>query len=173
MDYKIIRSQRKTISIEIKKDKSITVRAPLRASDEYVDKVVRSKKAWIEKHLASISEKDVEKELTPLQIKAYTDAAKKILPEKVRYYSGIMGIYPTAITVTGARTRFGSCSGKNRICFSYHLMRYPEAAIDYVVVHELAHIKHKNHGKEFYAFIEKFLPDYKEREKILRSAPKN
>ena len=56
MDYKIIRSKRKTISIEIKKDKTVTVRAPLRATDEYIEKVVKSKQSWIEKHLESISE---------------------------------------------------------------------------------------------------------------------
>ena len=83
----------------------------------------------------------------------------------------LMKVVPTKITVTGARTRFGSCSGKNSICFSYHLMRYPDKAIDYVVVHELAHIKHKNHSKDFYSFVARFMPDYKEREKLLKAPP--
>lgn len=79
-----------------------------------------------------------------------------------------MNLYPTALKITSAKTRFGSCSGKDSICFSYLLMRYPDEAIDYVVVHELAHIKHKNHSKAFYTLIEKYLPDYKEREKLLK-----
>ena len=82
-----------------------------------------------------------------------------------------MGVCPTGITVTGAQKRFGSCSAKDRLCFSYHLMRYPEPAIDYVVVHELAHIFHKNHSKSFYAYVEKYMPDYKECEKLLKSPP--
>ena len=83
-------------------------------------------------------------------------------------YSEIMGLYPTGITITGAERRFGSCSGKNRICFSWRLMRYPEEAIDYVVVHELAHIRHKDHSKAFYACIEQVLPDWRERRKLLK-----
>ena len=63
---------------------------------------------------------------------------------------------------------WGSCSGKNSISFSWRLMQYPEAAIDYVVVHELAHIRHHNHSAAFYSFVEKILPDYRERARLLR-----
>jgi len=80
-----------------------------------------------------------------------------------------MGVSPEGITVTGARTRFGSCSPKNRLCFSWRLMQYPEEAIDAVVVHELAHILHKNHGKQFYKAVENVLPDYRTRVKHLKS----
>ena len=58
-----------------------------------------------------------------------------------------MGLTPAAVTITGARKRFGSCSASNRICYSWRLMQYPEAAVDYVVVHELAHIVHKDHSR--------------------------
>ena len=79
-----------------------------------------------------------------------------------------MNLHPTGVTITGAEKRFGSCSAKNRICYSWRLMAYPEAAIDYVVVHELAHIRHKNHGKEFYACIESILPDWRTRRGLLK-----
>ena len=116
-------------------------------------------KARAEKYPSQISEDEA---------KFLIEKAKKILPDKVAYYSKLMNLYPTALKITAAKTRFGSCSGKDSICFSYLLMRYPDEAIDYVVVHELAHIKHKNHSKAFYALIEKYLPDYKEREKLLK-----
>ena len=86
----------------------------------------------------------------------------------MEYYSALMGLTPTALHITSAKTRFGSCSGKNSISLSWRVMQYDERAIDYVVVHELAHIKHHNHGKQFYALIERYLPDYKERAKILK-----
>lgn len=79
-----------------------------------------------------------------------------------------MNLYPTGLKITSARTRFGSCSGKNSICFSWRLMDYPELAIDYVVVHELAHIVHKNHGPQFWALVERYLPDYRARRAMLR-----
>ncbi|MBR5506725.1 MAG: M48 family metallopeptidase [Clostridia bacterium] len=91
-----------------------------------------------------------------------------MIPPKVEYYSRIMGVKPSSVKITSAHSRFGSCSGKNAICFSYILMCYPEEAIDYVVVHELAHIKHHNHSRSFYNFIGKFMPDYKQREKLLK-----
>lgn len=79
-----------------------------------------------------------------------------------------MNLYPTGLKITSARTRFGSCSGQNSICFSWRLMDYPELAIDYVVVHELAHIVHKNHGSQFWALVERYLPDYRARRAMLR-----
>ena len=63
---------------------------------------------------------------------------------------------------------FGSCSSKRRISFSFRLMQYPAEAIDYVVVHELAHLRHMNHSPQFYALIEQYMPDYKSRRALLK-----
>ena len=168
-EYKLIRSKRKTISLEITRQLEIVVRAPERARREDIERFLVQKRAWIEKHYAMAEHRaQAHPEPSQEQIQAYIDKAKQYLPQRVRYYAGIMELYPTAVTITGAKTRFGSCSGKNRICFSWRLMQYPADAIDYVVVHELAHIRHKNHGREFYALIESILPDYKNREKLLR-----
>ena len=73
------------------------------------------------------------------------------------------------VRITGARTRFGSCSSQAHICFSWRLMQYPPEAIDYVVVHEMAHLRYMNHGAEFYAFIARYLPDWKTRRALLRA----
>ena len=94
--------------------------------------------------------------------------AKKILKVKVAYYAEIMGLKYGRITITGAKTRFGSCSSKGNIAFSYRLMLYPEEAIDYVVVHELAHLLEMNHSPAFYKIVESVMPDYKERRKLLK-----
>ena len=98
----------------------------------------------------------------------YVKKAKAILPLKIDQYAERMGVQPAGLTVTSAKTRFGSCSGKNRLSFSWRLMAYPEAAIDYVVVHELAHIRYKDHSRAFYGFIESILPDYKDRIRLLK-----
>ena len=79
-----------------------------------------------------------------------------------------MGLKPTSVKITSAKGRFGSCSAKNGLCFSWRLMAYPERAVRYVVVHELAHIAHHNHSPAFYALVEKYMPDYKERQKLLK-----
>lgn len=169
-EYKLIRSKRKSISLEISKNLYIIVRSPYGFPKSEIDRFVTSKNDWIAENLEKMKARA---EKYPSQIsedeaKFLIEKAKKILPDKVAYYSKLMNLYPTALKITAAKTRFGSCSGKNSICFSYLLIRYPDEAIDYVVVHELAHIKHKNHSKAFYALIEKYLPDYKEREKLLK-----
>jgi predicted metal-dependent hydrolase len=94
--------------------------------------------------------------------------AKVELPRRVEVFGGIMGLSPAGISITGAAKRFGSCSPNNRLCFSWRLMRYPAEAIDYVVVHELAHLVHRDHGKAFHALVASVLPDWKERKKLLR-----
>ena len=80
-----------------------------------------------------------------------------------------MGVRPASIKITGARTRFGSCSSKGSICFSWRLMQYPDAAIDYVVVHELAHLRHMNHSAAFYAEIARVMPDFEARRNLLKT----
>ena len=100
----------------------------------------------------------------------YADAkkAKEYLPPRVAYYAALMGVTPTALKITSARTRYGSCSGKNSLCFSWRLMEYPTELVDYVIVHELAHIKHHDHSPAFYNFIGSVMPDHRERQRRLK-----
>ena len=166
-EYKIIRSSRKTVSIQVDSDCNITVRAPYRVSEKEIEKFVSDKKEWLEKAvLKQMTRNKNKKEYTDEEIKLLREKAKSILPEKVKYYSSIMDVYPNSIKINSAKKRYGSCSGENNINFSLYLMDKDERFIDYVVVHELAHIKHHNHSKAFYGFIERFMPDYKERKKL-------
>ena len=90
-----------------------------------------------------------------------------LLP-KVAFWSERMGLRPAGVKITAARTRYGSCSGRNSLCFSCFLANAPEAAVDLVVVHELCHIRVKNHGPDFYALLERTLPDWRARKRLLR-----
>ena len=168
-EYTLIRSARKTLALEVSREGEIIVRAPNRASRGDIERFVAKHEAWLEKALARQREcREEYPEPSAEEKKELIARAKAVLPDKVEKYAAIMGVTPTGVKITNAEKRFGSCSGKNSLCFSWRLMRYPEAAIDYVVVHELAHIRHKNHGKQFYGFVASVLPDYKEREKLLR-----
>ena len=171
MNYILKKSKRTTLSIEIKPDMSVTVRAPFKCTEKEIESFVESHRNWIENALIKTEAKnknaarykipDSEKEL-------YIKKAKDFIPKRTEYWSGIMGLVPSRVTITQAEKRYGSCSGKNSVCFSYRIMAYPIEAVDYVIVHELAHIKYKNHGKDFYRLIESYLPDYKKYEIILR-----
>jgi predicted metal-dependent hydrolase len=101
-------------------------------------------------------------------IRIYKMVARRVIVERVSAYANHMNVTPTAIRITGAKTRWGSCSGKNSVNFSWRLIMAGDDVIDYVVVHELAHIKEHNHSPRFWAVIEKVLPDYKQRKKSLK-----
>ena len=168
-DYTLIRAKRRTMSLQLDRDGRAVVRAPYGVKKEFIDRFVAEHEGW----LTSAREKQQARHLahpepTDEERKALIARAKEYLPMRVDYWSGIMGLTPTGLKITSARTRFGSCSGKNSLCFSWRLMQYPPEAIDYVVVHELAHIRHHDHSPAFYALIERYMPDWRERMKLLK-----
>ena len=175
IEYSIIRSRRRSISIEVNAELEVIVRAPYLAPKSAIEKFVLSKEEWIKKAMEKMKgkAKNSPKLLSDEQIAVLKEKAKLEIPKRVEYFSEITGLKPSAIKITSAKTRFGSCSSKNSLCFSLFLMRYPSECIDYVVLHELCHIKHKNHSKQFYVLIHKYMPDYKIREKKLKNAEFN
>lgn len=100
----------------------------------------------------------------------YRTAAKEILTKKTAAFSRIMGANYTDIKINAAVTRWGSCSAANSINFSFYLITAPENAVDYVVIHELAHTFHHNHSHEFWSVVEQYCPDCKTQKKVLAEA---
>jgi len=98
----------------------------------------------------------------------YRQEAAKILNEKLRKFSAIMNARYSGFRVTAAKTRWGSCSSKKSLCFSWRLLMAEDDVIDYVVVHELAHTFEMNHSPRFWAFTGRVIPDYTEKKKKLR-----
>ena len=169
MDYKRIECRGKTLSLHIDETLQVVVRAPRWVPKAEVDRFVRSHENWIQKATERQRRRnEQEAQLTEKRITELKVLAKAELPRRTAYFAKIMGVTPTSIKITSAKKRFGSCSGQNGICYSWRLMLYPSEAIDYVVVHELAHIRQKNHSPAFYREIEKILPDYKARAKLLK-----
>jgi len=95
-------------------------------------------------------------------------AIKKITPLSKKW-AKVMEVEPENISFRYSKTRWGSCSSTNRISFNYHLIKLPSSLIEYVVIHELAHITYKNHSKKFWELIYKYLNDYKEREDRIKT----
>lgn len=168
-DYTLIRSKRKTVSLRISENSDIIVRAPFFCSKKRIDEFVNKNEKWIDKHLEIRKNTSQIQAFNKKEVLNLKKQAKKLLTEKTEYYSNILGLYPKYIKITSATRRFGSCTAKNGICYTYRLLLYPESAVDYVVVHELCHLKHKNHGKAFYELVARHMPDYKERDKLLKS----
>ena len=169
MEYTVIRSRRRTMALQVTRDAKVVVRAPLQASREDISRFVSQHEAWLQKHLARQDQRlSQHPPRSPEEQEILRRQAKEMLPPMVEKWAKYMGLHPTGVKITAARTRFGSCSGKNSLCFSLYLMEYPAEAMEAVVVHELAHIRHKNHGPDFYALVYETLPDYDARIKALK-----
>lgn len=168
MEYNIIFSNRRTISLSIKNG-VLTVKAPFGTKEKRIEELLKKHERWIEKHLArTAANMEKYESLSFEEVKKLKAAAKEYFSFEIEKFSKIMGLNYGRMTITSAKTRFGSCSSKKNICFSYRLMLYPEAAREYVVVHELCHLVHMNHSKAFYQLLAEYLPDYKERKRLLK-----
>lgn len=167
--YKLIRSSRRTLALEVTAEGELLVRSPRRTSERDIEKFVQSHRDWIIRATTRQKERrEKHPEPTAAQLEEYRKKAVEWLPARVEHFADVMGVTPTGIRITNAKKRFGSCSPNNSLCFSLLLMGYPDDAIDYVIVHELAHILHHDHSAAFWETVAAFMPDYKARAALLR-----
>ena len=161
--YKVIRTHRLSIGIQVK-DGIIVVRAPFNISLADIEKALAEHSEWIEKRLKESEriKKESEKEpkLSMAEIRKLADEALRVIPERVAYYAEKMHVTYGKITIRNQKTRWGSCNYKGDLNFNCLLMLTPPEALDSVVVHELCHIRHHDHSKEFYQEVLKYYPDY-------------
>lgn len=174
MKVTVIRSNRKTVAIQVNSDLSVTVRAPRSASEKDIEEILKKKEAWISKHIEKTKETkerfeaEPTEKLTREKVIALAEEALKVIPERVEYFAKVIGVTYGKITIRNQKTRWGSCSSKENLNFNCLLMLAPPEVLDYVVVHELCHRKQMNHSKAFWLEVEKVLPDYKEARKWLK-----
>lgn len=162
-EVSVIKSKRKTISIQFKPNEVI-IRAPLKMKETEIEEFTESKRNWIEKHLQSLLEKQKIHEniesYSEEEIRGFIAKAKEIIPPKVELFADKIGVTYNKITIRCQHTRWGSCSSKGNLNFNCLLVLLPNEIIDSVIVHELCHRKQINHSAKFYAEIEKVFPDY-------------
>lgn len=167
--YEVIYSRRKTVTLTVHEDGRITVRAPYRTSRRTVEELLAKQEAWLREHIRLQKEKAARFQgITEEDVLEYKRLAKEYFNDITAYYSKIMNLNYSRITITSAKKRFGSCNSKGNICFSWRLMLYPPEAREYVVVHELSHLVVMNHSPAFYRVVERYMPDYRERRLLLR-----
>ncbi len=171
MEFEVIRSNRKTMSAEIKQNKLI-IRAPLQATNEDINRFMIQNKKWFEIHLAKAQAREKAKEgihkLTQDEIVALANRALEVIPERVAHYAPLVGVTYGRITIRRQKSRWGSCSSKGNLNFNCLLMLTPPEVIDSVVVHELCHRKEMNHSDKFYAEVLRVFPMYWEQDKWLK-----
>lgn len=213
MEYKLVRSKRKTISIVIDKNADVIVKAPNGVSQRYVEDFVNTKQDWIEKNVKKMSA--VAKKRQPKKydggeifmvfgkeyamcissvddkiriyedkiffpskfldnpnehmVKWYIGIAKKYLVIRTEQIAAQLNLKYNKVKVTRADKRWGSCSSKKNINFSYKLIMANEVAVDYVIIHELCHLLHMNHSRLYWNSVASIMPRYKEQKKYLKT----
>ena len=166
MEYTIIRSARKTLSIQLLPSGEVEVRAPNRMPKREIDHFLEEKSDWIETHRRKLPA--VQPKLTDAELGALARHAKEVLPEITAHFAPLVGVDYGRITIRAQRTRWGSCSAQGNLNFNCLLMLTPDDVMEYVVVHELCHRKEMNHSARFWAEVERVLPHYRESRRWLK-----
>ena len=173
----------KHVYLRVLNPKLIQIRTNIYFTIFDAKELVHKKLDWIKNSISKLEEKNintdeflylgVRKKLADFKINNLDDFYKKeiikYLPNLVQEYSNKMKLFPISIKYRKNKRTWGSCNYKNELNFNILLMKFPIELMEYVVIHELAHIKHKNHSKRFWDLVEEFCPDYKQREKIFKS----
>ena len=166
----VIRSGRRTICIEITPECDVIVRAPYLTTRKEIERFIDSKSDWINKHFIKALKRKAESDrigsegrrpYSDDEIRKLVIKAKAIIPPKVEHYAGILNAEYGRITSRNQKTRWGSCSAKKNLNFNCYLMNAPEKVLDYVIIHEVCHLIHMDHSKEFWTLVGDMMPDYK------------
>jgi hypothetical protein len=165
LDYTIKVSRRsKQVKLTITPNREIIVTIPPRVPQYIAKQFVESKRDWIREKLATIPENIY----TEQHYKEHRDRARIIITARVVYWSEVMGLSYNRLSIRHTTTRWGSCSSKRNLNFSYRLMFLESELMDYVVIHELAHLVEMNHSVRFWNIVARYCPDYKILRGLLR-----
>ncbi|WP_457571650.1 M48 family metallopeptidase [Desulfovulcanus sp.] len=204
--------KRKHIALLVDDDARLIVKAPVGASEDFINAAISRHRNWIEQKIAQIKARDprvrkrqfvngegflylghwyrlaiVKDQAVPLTLNDYFYLSEKYLPyarevfiawyknaalskisERVEKYANLTGLRPDRVKITRAQKRWGSCSVKGSVNFSYRLIMAPLPVVDYVVVHELVHLLENNHSRRFWNNVKVLMPDYEKHEQWLK-----
>ncbi|OGH77297.1 MAG: hypothetical protein A3G08_03835 [Candidatus Magasanikbacteria bacterium RIFCSPLOWO2_12_FULL_47_9b] len=164
--------QAKRLRILVHGNGQVVVTAPMRTKQGHIERAVRNHQAWIVQSLQDVFQKqrrwEIPDHITQERYSACRARAKKFICERMNVFNTHYGFAYHAITVKDMHSRWGSCSHKKNLNFHYRLLFLPLYLADYVIVHEICHLKELNHSKEFWRLISETIPDYRERQNTLR-----
>lgn len=172
IEYHLIRSDRRSIGIEVDREGKVTVRTPYSCEKKRIDRFLLEKENWIRQKVKLQKEnamkRQEKREMPEAEKKYYRNLAREVLGARTGYYARKMGVTYGRISIREQKTRWGSCSSAGNLNFNWKLVLMPPELLDYVVVHELAHRKEMNHSPRFWAIVERELPDYCNRREKLK-----
>lgn len=166
VSYAVRRSKRaKRMRIAVHCDCSVVVTSPYTLSEQVIKKFVKLKFDWIAKKMAFFSGLDINKDIAVWSKEHYEKHkadALRVISKRVDFFAAKTGLEPNGIKVKMLKTKWGSCSVKRNLNFNYKVLFLDSNLRDYIIVHELCHLKHMNHSKKFWRYVEKVCPDYRD-----------
>ena len=168
MEYEIKRSARKSVSLEIRPDGSLLVRAPRLMSQAAIRRFVEAHRDWVETRMLRRAPLPDIPPMTEEALAALKKRARPAILERVEYYAPIVGVRYGSVSIRSPHSRWGSCSSKGNLNFNCLLLLTPPEVLDYVVVHELCHRLEMNHSARFWAEVGRVIPDYAQRRRWLK-----
>ena len=166
IEYHLIRSDRRSIGIEVDREGKVTVRAPYSCEKKRIDRFLLEKENWIRQKVKLQKEnamkRQEKREMPEAEKKYYRNLAREVLGARTGYYARKMGVTYGRISIREQKTRWGSCSSVGNLNYNWKLVLMPPGVLDYVVVHELSHITYKNHSPAFWARVKTVLPTYED-----------
>jgi len=173
IEYTVVRSgrRRRTIGITLEDSGAVVVRAPLRASRAVVADVVARKAGWIVRKHGEVRQRPLAAEVMELgeeEMRATLERAQAVLEAAVERWAPVVGQKPGRVLVRNQKRIWGSCARDGTLRFNWRLLMLTPSLIDYVVVHELTHLRVRSHSREFWSAVAAVLPDFKEQRARLR-----
>ncbi len=164
MQYTLIRAHKRSLSLQVKPGGELIARAPYLMPKFLIDRFIKEKSRWVEKR-----RKEITKPVVP-KVEHFTEPElMKFIEKEVEKYSTIMGCRPARLRFTHVRSYWGTCAPSGKLSFNLALCFTPPEAVNYVVIHELSHLRWKGHGKRFWNLVTKYCPNTQAIRKLLRS----
>lgn len=170
--YTILENPRaRRVTITIRRDGSVFVTKPRRVSEGAVRDFIEKNEAWIDRARAKYAglPKTSRIESSLQEYKRYRRAARELLARRVEYFSRLYGVRVRGITIRNQRSRWGSCSHSGTVSLNYRILFLQEKLADYVIVHEVCHLREMNHSKHFWSLVAQAVPEHRTLRKELRA----
>ena len=153
--YELIKSKIKNMYIYVR-DGRVTVKVPHRLKEKEIQEFLHKKSKWIYDKVKQ-EPRTVEETIEPEEVKRL----EKLVKENIEKYATLLKVAPNKVRIRDIKYAWGSCSSNKNITISKKLAKKEEKLVEYVVLHEMCHLKHMNHSKEFWDLVGKYLPEYK------------
>lgn len=172
IEYKFRKSKRaKCLRLTVNQRAELVVTAPSIVPMFFVNRFIRQKSSWILKSLKAMKTRVENENKIKSQYGGYAkskEKARDFALERVKYFAGKYGFTYNRIAIRNQKSRWGSCSAKNNLNFNYRLLFLETELSDYVIVHELCHLREMNHSQKFWKQVEDIIPDWRLRRHKLK-----